>query len=88
VYCKGKAKKGIVKQRSVLQRQSRAKFSKEIFVLRRWKMNDYEKENPLLQYDDYPESWGYHIVSGMEDDEDDNYDPEEEDDEWQTYIRR
>ncbi len=51
-------------------------------------MNDYEKENPLLQYDDYPESWGYHIVSGMEDDEDDNYDPEEEDDEWQTYIRR
>ena len=51
-------------------------------------MNDYEKENPLLQYDDYPESWGYHIVSGMEADEDDNYDPEEEDDEWQTYIRQ
>ena len=28
-----------------------------------------EKENPLLQYDDYPETNGFHIVSGAEDDE-------------------
>ena len=28
-----------------------------------------EKENPLLQYDDYPAASGFHIVSGAEDDE-------------------
>ena len=29
-----------------------------------------EKENPLLQYDDYPATSGFHIVSGMEDEND------------------
>lgn len=28
-----------------------------------------ENENPLLQYDDYPATSGFHIVSGAEDDE-------------------
>ena len=27
-----------------------------------------EKENPLLQYDDYPATSGFHVVSGTEDD--------------------
>ena len=47
-----------------------------------------EKENPLLQYDDYPESWGYHVVSGTEDDEDDYDDYEEDFDQCRTFIRR
>ena len=47
-----------------------------------------ESENPLLQYDDYPGSWGYHVVSGAEDDEDDYDDYEEDFDQCRTFIRR
>ena len=47
-----------------------------------------ENENPLLQYDDYPATSGFHIVSGTEDDEDDYDDYEEDFDQCRTFIRR